>query len=350
MTRITIAPLERAHLDAAAGLLAARQRRLRAHNPLLAPAFESPAAWGSALDEGLIETGAYGAAALDGRGLAGFMIMSPLVFGPADMTAAFFAPRPAQIGFGAHAAREGLAFDVYRELYAHVSERFVDRGYFDHVAYVSPDDAEVNEAFVSLGFGRAVTEGIRGVDPVADAVPLASIEIHQASAEDVREIVRLNNELLDHHTAAPIYWPHLSETSPAIEGFQRHLLEDAANAHFVAYQDGRAIGMNTFMPPDWVSPPLRPEKTIYLYQGIVSSEARSGGIGRAILAAGIDWAREQGYQHIALHFASANISGAKFWQSNGFHPVEHRLTRAVDPRIAWQRHRVPSPWPPVPNP
>ena len=339
MTRITILPLEREHLEPAAALLAARQRRLRAHNPLLAPAFESPAAWGSSLDEALIETGAYGGAAVAGTDVVGFMIMSPLVFGPADMTAAFFAPRPAQVGFGAHAAREDVAFDVYRELFAHVSAHFVGRGYFDHVAYVSPEDASANEAFVSLGFGRAVTEGIRGVEPVADAPPPAGVEIHQASAEDVREIVRLNDELLDHHAASPIYWPHLAETSPAIEGFQRNLLEDAANAHFVAYRDGRAIGMDTFMPPDWVAPPLRPENTVYLYQGIVSSGARSSGVGRAILAAGVDWAREQGYQHIALHFASANISGAKFWQSHAFRPVEHRLTPAIDPRVAWGRHR-----------
>jgi GNAT superfamily N-acetyltransferase len=95
--------------------------------------------------------------------------------------------------------------------------------------------------------------------------------------------------------------------------------------------------MNTFMGPFWLSPMLVPEKTVYLYQGVVSESARRGGLGRAILARGIDWAREQGYEHVALHFASPNVSGARFWQSNGFDPIEHRMSRHIDERIAWAK-------------
>ena len=38
---------------------------------------------------------------------------------------------------------------------------------------------------------------------------------------------------------------------------------------------------------------------------------------------------------IALHFATPNLSGAKFWQSSGFEPVEYGMRRRVDERIAW---------------
>ena len=50
---------------------------------------------------------------------------------------------------------------------------------------------------------------------------------------------------------------------------------------------------------------------------------------------GVAWARDKGYQHIALHFATPNLSGAKFWQSSGFAPVEYGMRRRVDERIAW---------------
>jgi GNAT superfamily N-acetyltransferase len=91
------------------------------------------------------------------------------------------------------------------------------------------------------------------------------------------------------------------------------------------------------MAPFWISPVLTPEHTIYLYQGIVSKDARRGGVGRAILARAVRWARDAGYEHIALHFATANLEGARFWQSSGFQPVEYRMARHIDERIAWAR-------------
>jgi hypothetical protein len=32
---------------------------------------------------------------------------------------------------------------------------------------------------------------------------------------------------------------------------------------------------------------------------------------------------------------TANLLGARFWLSHGFRPIEYRLMRQVDPRIAW---------------
>ena len=91
------------------------------------------------------------------------------------------------------------------------------------------------------------------------------------------------------------------------------------------------------MGPVWITPMVTPEKTVYLYQGVVSESVRGGGIGKAILSQGIEWAREQGYQHVALHFASPNVSGARFWQAQGFVPIEHRMSRHIDERIAWAK-------------
>jgi GNAT superfamily N-acetyltransferase len=93
--------------------------------------------------------------------------------------------------------------------------------------------------------------------------------------------------------------------------------------------------MNTFMQPTFLSVLALPEKTIYLFQGIVTQDARAGGVGSAILSKGVEWARSKGYDHVALHFATPNVSGAKFWQSSGFVPVEYGMRRRIDERIAW---------------
>jgi GNAT superfamily N-acetyltransferase len=117
---------------------------------------------------------------------------------------------------------------------------------------------------------------------------------------------------------------------------QRGLLtQPDDNAHWVGYENGRPVGMNTFMPPAFLSPMALPDRTIYLFQGIVTQDARAGGVGSAILSKGVEWARGKGYDHIALHFATANVPGAKFWQSSGFAPVEYGMRRHIDERIAW---------------
>jgi GNAT superfamily N-acetyltransferase len=270
------------------------------------------------------------------------MVMSPNVFGPLDLAAEFLPPRSTQVGYGAHAATADLTYDAYREMYAALAAHFVDRGYFDHLVYIAPGDAAANEAFVSLGFGRTLVAAIRDVGPVNLAAS-AVIEVHAASSEDFAVVSALNDELLDHHARSPIFWPHLQEPRPALDGLQRSLIEDPdANAHFIAYQDGRPAGMNTFMAPDWINPLVRPAKTVYLYQGVVSESARGGGVGTAILTHAIPWARDHGYEHIALHYAAPNIPGARFWQSHGFHAIEYRMSRHIDDRMAWARSVVAS--------
>jgi ribosomal protein S18 acetylase RimI-like enzyme len=201
------------------------------------------------------------------------------------------------------------------------------------MVYVQAQDTAAHDAFVSLSFGRALVAAIRGVDPVpASAAPA---DLHEASVEDISIVMALGEELLEHHARAPIFWPHIAEPYAALEAHQRAHFEDPKTAHIVAYQGGKAVGLNSFVPPEWIDRVLRPDRTVYLYQGIVSGDARGGGAGKAILARGVEWAREQGYEHVALHYASPNISGARFWQSQGFEPIEYRLTRHIDERIAW---------------
>jgi GNAT superfamily N-acetyltransferase len=324
------------HIDAAASLLAERHVRDRQRDSRLPVAYEIPPACRPLIEQALGETGSKAVVAVDNGEVIGFAVMSTFLAQPTHMTAAFFPPRCTNLGYTAHAAKAGRELEAYREMYAVLSDHFVRNGYFDHNVYIAPRDRAVEEAFVSLGFGRALTAAMRGIDPVDGGG--ASLELHAAGSEDAAVIFDLNEELNAHHSRAPIFWPHLQEPAESSHQFTRDLLADPkTNAHWVAYDGGQPVGMNTFMGPFWLSPMLVPEKTVYLYQGVVSESARRGGLGRAILARGIDWAREQGYEHVALHFASPNVSGARFWQSNGFDPIEHRMSRHIDERIAWAK-------------
>ena len=322
------------HLDIAAKLLVDRHARDRARDPRLPEAFDENACRAQ-IEHAFETTGWRGMIARSGDGeIAGFMIMAPQLTEPTNMLASFFPPRGVSLAYSSHAARAGSEYDAYREMFAALAEHFVSVGLFDFGANVSASDSALLETFSTLGFGRTMACAIRDVAPVARSA--APVDVHQASSEDIDVIHQLSDELTLHHARSPIFNPFMREADLAGIEFQKGLLtEPAANAHWVAYEDGKAIGMNTFMKPFFLAPMTVPEKTVYLFQGIVTQDARAGGVGSAILAKGVEWAREQGYENIALHYATANVPGAKFWQSSNFKPIDVGLRRRVDDRIAW---------------
>ena len=332
---ITIAAFDQhKHLEAASDLLAARHARDRERDPRLPAAFALAPACRAILEPTFASEGWRGVVAESGGAPAGFMLWAPQLFAPTHFLAGFFPPRSFASNYQQHAAAAGMEYDVYREMYAALAEDAVGRGFFDHLVAITPSDAAAHEAFLSLGFARNAVAALRDVAPTEK--PRAAVEMHMASAEDAEVIFGLSTELTLHHARAPIFWPYLRETDDSSHDMQRGLLTDPeANAHWVAYDGGKPVGMNTFMPPAFLSPMLLPPKTVYLFQGIVTQDARAGGVGTAILSKGVEWARSRGYEYITLHFAAPNLQGARFWQSSGFVPVEYGLRRRVDERIAW---------------
>src|SRR5262249_44979732 len=108
------------------------------------------------------------------------------------------------------------------------------------------------------------------------------------------------------------------------------------NAFFLASREGRVVGMQSYVPQNVLSPLSLPDEPLaYLFQGIVMPEEQRRGTGAALLAAGMEWARDAGLTYCALHFLSANLAAARFWQSHGFWPLTHMLARHVDERVAW---------------
>jgi len=330
---LTVVPFEEDHLTAAAGLLAARHARDRAREASLPGAFESPDAVRPSVEQLLRQQGAAGVLARRDGEPAGFLLAGPMLPAPRHFLAQFFPPRSMVIPYHGHALAPGEDPSLYRNLYAALAEVFVRRGFFDHFVNVPALDSSAREAWDSLGFARDATCAVRDVEqPVTGAGP---VDVHQAGPEDIAVVSAMAEALGQHHVGSPIFSPYLREANEASRDAALERLQEPANAHFVAYRDGRPMGMNTFMPPAFLSLLLAPEASVYLLEGFVYSQFRGGGVGRALLARSMAWAREQGYRWCALHFAAPNISGASFWLGSGFRPAEYRLRRHIDERIAW---------------
>lgn len=335
MPKVVIRPLEVADIPACGALLAARHTLDSRRLPAMSEALKDPKAAAEAVRGEAFGPRKDAVAAISEGELVGFLAGERMLLPPGFYVSLYIEHHSVQVGNLAHSVAAGVdTTDIYRRMYAALSAEWVRAGFFAHAISIPAGDGDVQEAWVSLGFGRKTTAAVRPTGPVEMTGP-KSLDVHRASAEDIEVIAALEVTLARHHAAAPIFWPYLRETDGSFRKHQLELIADPASAYFVAYENGRPMGMQTFVRPGYTPPTVDPASTVYLYEGVVEPAARGAGLGTGLLSHSMDWAREQGYANCCLHFASDNPSGAPFWLGQGFVPVEHTMVRRVDERIAW---------------
>jgi GNAT superfamily N-acetyltransferase len=337
---ITVVPFESEHLDAAAGLLAARHRRERASAPALPARYEDSAEILPILAACAGQDDIAGFAAIEAGRLAGYLLGQPDLRDPTSALSRFSHPRAAAIPNPGYALASSQNGPVRRALYAAMADHWLDRGLFTHYVSVSAADANEADGWSDLGFGRTMALGVRPTGLGAIAAPPPGIEFRQATPDDAAAVERLGVSLFTSMAGAPIFIPDSPESRPAVHGMMQELIANPANAHWLATQGGEVVALQTFLPPgssDWFLQPLESfERCIYLFLASTASGARSTGVGAALLAATMEWARAEGYTWCALHYLTASRANP-FWQSHGFRPVRYRLARQIDERIPWSR-------------
>ena len=330
---IEMQPFRPDHIDDAALLLAARHAADRQLTPEFPARFERAAEARRAIEQELARPGTVGVLATRGGRASGFLLGAVVLPPPDAFWAAIMAPRSIEMPYAGHAVADADP-ETYREMYAALAPAWLRSGCFAHYVEVHTDDPVTREAWYSLGFGRHLTLALRHTGPVDGARPDgAPPEFHRMGAEDIDTVMELAVALWRHHGGSPIFLPQLPESAAPMRAYQLELLTDPANGFWVAYQDGRAVGMQTFHGQTH-APMARPDPGIYLFEGFTRADGRGGGVGTALLRHCLDWARAEGYAHCTLHYFSANISGARFWRRNGFRPAVERLGRRIDERIA----------------
>jgi GNAT superfamily N-acetyltransferase len=338
MPALDVRPAEPADLHACAELLAARHRRDMARLAHLDPALATADGARPLLEALLANPRARGMVAeLDGK-VAGFLFGERMLLPPADFASQYVPPQSISIPVEGHAAAAGVpVFEAYRDLYAALASAWVAEGYFVHRASIPAGDPEMQDAWVALGFGRQTTAATRPTAPTVIVPKPRALTIERASPEDIDDVMRLADDLAEWHWRSPIFWPFLAAPQPAAKEFNHNALRSSETPFFVAYEEGRAVGMQTFLRPGFTPPIVDRDHDVYLYEGVVAHDARGGGIGATLLKHSLEWAVRNGFASCTLHFAPANPSGAPFWLSHGFVPVEHTMERTIDSRVAWAR-------------
>ena len=335
MAKLVVRPLEQSDIPVCGALLAARHARDSQRLPAMAETLRSPQVAAAAVQKEALGRRIDAVVAVNDGEVVGFLAGQRMLLPPDFYVSLYIEHHSVQIGNLGHAVAAGIdTTDAYRRMYAALAGEWVRGGFFAHAINVPAGDAQVQEAWVSLGFGRKTTAAVRSTGPV-ETTSTRLLDVHRASAEDIDVVAALERTLARHHAGPPIFWPDLRETDGSFRHHQLELIADPASAYFVAYEEGRAMGMQTFVKPGYTPETVDPDSTVYLYEGVVEPDARGGGLGTGLLSHSMAWAREEGYANCCLHFASDNPSGAPYWLGQGFIPVEHTMVRRIDERIAW---------------
>ena len=337
---VTVVPFGEAHIEPAAALLAARHRQDRTWVPELPSQFEDPAASAAVLHELCAQDGKEGVAALHDGSLVGFMLGTAELGSPAGTWAGMMRPRSAEIPYDGFAADRDDS-KLYRSMYATLAAGWLSQGLTTH--YISiPANRDTAETWSDLGFGRLIEMGVRDTEPSA-ATPLTrdhDFEVRRATAADEEAIQTLATEMLRAWSSPPAFIPFLPETAAARRQFIAEMLADLACPHWLACAEGRVVGMHVFTEPasaHWhVSTLQSPPQSVYLFLASTMPEELSRGVGAALLAQTIAWAREAGYPRCAAHYVTATRA-APFWRGLGFRPASHWLSRSIDERALWAR-------------
>jgi len=242
-------------------------------------------------------------------------------------------PRPPGQGVGIKAAMHATApenrRDIYRRLYAHLAGELTKIGGFTHTIAVNCADRATVDSWFELGFGMDQVRGVQSLARSAVATTGSTdIHVREARADDLDDMVELAREVTRFHAESPMLRPALSD-----HVFVRdELIKAMASARSLVVVADLGQRLGGFFQ---VNPDSHFVDTATIGIAGVAPGKRHQGVGTAIVNFALDWASSSGYRFCAVEWTSPNLTSDRFWRGRGFQPLQYKLTRRIDPRIAW---------------
>jgi GNAT superfamily N-acetyltransferase len=175
-------------------------------------------------------------------------------------------------------------------------------------------DTTATDWWAAAGLERAGHYCLRPPDPLPGPLP-AGVTARTARAEDADEIVALHREAIAFQAAAS---PYVRLLPAALASF-RTRLRDGTSTSTVLAAAGRLIAVAEWWPVDGAGPPLPPGRYVYLNSVAVTASARTGGLGRALVAAAIAAAGPD-LDGSTLWFSPQNPIASRVWPHLGWRP------------------------------
>ena len=221
----------------------------------------------------------------------------------------------------ANGATPDQQYDVHRKMYADLSKSWVADGCSTHLITTLACEKNVLDAYFWSGFGLAATDALRDLSPIECSSE--SFDIHLADRADADEVKALADNLLSYMSIPPVLMHHSS--SPSLDEVSSQI-DNGQHPTWLACSNGQAIASLGLRPACHA---FKDNVSISILRAFAREHARSAGIGTALLANAIEWARSNGFAKCAVDFEPENVNGSRFWLRH-FSPICQTVMRRVE--------------------
>ena len=247
-----------------------------------------------------------------------------------------------------YALAEGESIGTIQDLYALLGEDWVGNGIFSHGLYISAADADVIDALFAIGFGKERVDAL--LDLRTAAIPEvegpSGVTIRRAGKGDNDHLGGLSPIIMNALASAPYWHPTIPEDWEELREGWAELADDNEWTVWLALEKDKrsspvgdaALGMIGFRPEEeddtamLVSP-----RTMYLSIAATKPEARGRGVSTALTWHGLAHSQKNGFDVCYTNWISPNLLAARFWPRFGFKDAAYRLSKRIDPMIAWTK-------------
>jgi len=214
-----------------------------------------------------------------------------------------------------------------RDLYAAAARSWVDAGLTRHFVFVPAID-ELVAPWHRLSFGTSAALAARTSEPQGRPPATRGVTVRLSTPNDLRAAASLDRLLYLHLQEAPSFSRLTVEDLDWFVEDWRTTWADPKFTHFLAEREGRPVGhVLLYRRP---AGDLRvPEASIDLADAATLPEVRGSGVGLALTAHAIEWARTNGYRTIITDWRMTNLGASRFWPARGFRPTFYRLYRSI---------------------
>jgi GNAT superfamily N-acetyltransferase len=317
--RIEIHPFTADDVPAGGRLLAERQRRHRATEPLLSPRFEDPEIAAQEVAAALARDGSSGAVATRSGETIGYLLGAPKsspVWGPNVWVES--------AGLATYEA------EVMRDLYAVAATEWMERHLKAQYVIVPTGSPDLLEAWYRLGFGQQQAHAIR--EPLTTVQPPEHVIVRVAERDDIPVLARLDLVLPDHQGLAPTFSAGVTGTYEETLAEWEEDFDDEDFRVLVAEHDGRVVGSAVGCALEKSGShagPARPDNAGFLGFAAVLPEARGLGAGRALGEAVLGWCGDAGFDSVVTDWRVTNLLSSRAWTALGWRTTFLRLHRLI---------------------
>ncbi len=329
--KTNILPFTEDMIPEAGQLLAQRHKRNRTKLPLLPVRFEDPAVTSKAVQALWQKKFKNGYAVFRDGKMTAYLI-GDFVNQPWARCGYVYLP--------GYALAEGESIMTLQDLYALLGDDWVKKGIFSHGLYISAADANVIDALFSLGFGKERVDGLMDLRTIVipEMEAPAGVTIRRAVTGDNHHLGELSPTIMKSLANAPYWHPTVPEDWEELREGWAELVDEKDWTVWMALEGETVLGTIAFHPEEegdtemLISP-----RTTTFTVAATKPEARGRGIGTALTWHGLEQARKEGFEICYTDWISPNLPASRFWPRFGLKDAAYRLSKRIDPMIAWTK-------------